>query len=210
MTLPGQPDQPQDPQQPQPGGYVPQQQPYDYGQPQQPPPPADSPPTSQFQQPGQPQYGPDMPARRTAITLPGQSEATPVMAFPVPEVVTIPRHIRVRHVQGLTEAALGDRLNTPLTPDIIESLPEGPDEDSRRTQRFTYVLDATGTDGRRTRGIVRGPDTYGTTAVIAVESARRLVADPAKPGVLAPAQAYHPAAFLDFLRPHGIQWIIEE
>lgn len=58
-------------------------------------------------------WRPGMPARHTAIRLPGQSEATPVMAFPVSEVVTIPRHIRVRHVEGLTEAALGDRLNTP-------------------------------------------------------------------------------------------------
>jgi hypothetical protein len=40
--------------------------------------------------------------------------------------------------------------------------------------------------------------------VIAVESARRLIVDPAKPGVLAPAQAYHPTAFLDLLIPHGI------
>ncbi|GAA2143822.1 saccharopine dehydrogenase [Glycomyces algeriensis] len=150
-----------------------------------------------------------MPARHTAITLPGHSEATPVMAFPVSEVVTIPRHIRLRHVEGLTEAALGDQLNAPLTPEIIESLPEGPDEDSRRAQRFTYVLDAVSTDGRRVRGIVQGPDTYGTTAVIAVESARRLIADPAKPGVLAPAQAFQPIAFLDFLIPHGIQWNVE-
>jgi short subunit dehydrogenase-like uncharacterized protein len=155
-------------------------------------------------------WRPGMPARHTAIRLPGRSEATPVMAFPVPEVVTIPRHIPVRHVEGLAEAALGDRLNIPLTPEIIESLPEGPDEDSRRSQRFTYVLDATSTDGRRARGIVQGPDTYGTTAVIAVESARRLIADPAKPGVLAPAQAYHPTAFLDFLIPHGIQRTIED
>ncbi|MEO3806023.1 saccharopine dehydrogenase NADP-binding domain-containing protein [Nonomuraea sp. B1E8] len=151
-----------------------------------------------------------MPARHTTIRLPGQSEETPVMAFPVSEVVTIPRHIRVRHVQGLTEAALGDQLNTPLTSEIIDNLPEGPDEDSRRTQHFTYVIDATSADGRRARGIVQGPDTYGTTAVIAVESARRSIADPAKPGVLAPAQAFHPAAFLDFLIPHGVQWIIED
>jgi short subunit dehydrogenase-like uncharacterized protein len=155
-------------------------------------------------------WRPAMLARHTAIRLPGQSDATPVMAFPVSEVVTIPRHIRVRHVEGLTEAALGDRLNAPLTPEIIESLPEGPDEESRRTQRFTYVIDATGIDGRRARGIVQGFDTYGTTAVIAVESARRLLADPAKPGVLAPAQAYQPTAFLDFLVPHGIRWIIED
>ncbi|MGW0810334.1 saccharopine dehydrogenase family protein [Nonomuraea sp. NPDC002799] len=151
-----------------------------------------------------------VPARHTSIRLPGESEATPVMAFPVSEVVTIPRHVPLRHVEGLTEAALGDQLNAPLTPEIIESLPEGPDEDSRRTQHFTYVLDATSTDGRRTRGIVQGPDTYGTTAVIAVESARRLIADPAKPGVLAPAQAFEPTAFLDFLVPYGIQWTVEE
>ncbi|NUR85953.1 MAG: NAD(P)H-binding protein [Nonomuraea sp.] len=143
-----------------------------------------------------------VPARHAAIRLPGRSEATPVMAFPVPEVVTIPRHLR--------EAALGDRLNVPLTPEIIDSLPEGPDEDSRRTQRFTYVIDATGTGGRRARGVVQGPDTYGTTAVIAVESARRLVAEPAEPGVLAPAQAFQATAFLDFLVPYGIRWTVED
>jgi hypothetical protein len=44
----------------------------------------------------------------------------------------------------------------------------------------------------------------------AVESARRLIADPAKPGALAPAQAYHSTAFLDFLIPHGIQWTVED
>ncbi len=151
-----------------------------------------------------------VPGRRTAITLPGHAEATPVTAFPVPEVVTIPRHLSLRHVEGLTEAALGDRLNAPLTPEAIASLPEGPDEDGRRTQRFTYVLDATGTDGRRVRGIVQGADTYGTTAVIAVESVRRLVAEPAGPGALAPAQAFDPTAFLDFLIPYGVQWRIED
>lgn len=128
----------------------------------------------------------------------------------MPEVVTIPRHVRVRRVEGVTEAALGDRLNMPLTPQLIDSLPEGPDEDSRRGQRFTYVLDATAAGGRRARGVVQGPDTYGTTAVIAVEGARRLIADPAAPGVLAPAQAYDPAGFLDFLAPHGIRWSVED
>lgn len=150
------------------------------------------------------------PARRTEIRLPGQPEPIPVMAFPVAEVVTIPRHVRVRHVEGLTEAALGDQLNSPITLELIDGLPEGPDADSRRAQRFTYVLDAVAAGGRRARGVVHGPDTYGTTAVIAVESARRLVADPAGPGVLAPAQAYDPAAFLDALAPHGIRWSVED
>jgi short subunit dehydrogenase-like uncharacterized protein len=151
----------------------------------------------------------DRPARHSAITLPGESEATPVVKFALPEVVTIPRHVRVRHIEGLAEAALSDRLKTPITPEIIDGLPEGPTEEGRRAQRFTYVIDALGADGRRARGIVRGRDTYGSTAVIAVESARRLAAEPAKPGVLAPAQAFDPAGFLASLIPYGIHWTRE-
>lgn len=66
----------------------------------------------------------------------------------------------------------------------------------------------TTTDGLRCRGVVRG-DTYGTTATIAVEAARRLVARPPKPGVLAAAQAFDPADFLDFLGSHELRWTID-
>ncbi|MFB9681925.1 hypothetical protein [Streptosporangium vulgare] len=128
--------------------------------------------------------------------------------FPLPEVVTVPRHVKVRRVRGLTEATLGARLSTPLDPAVIDGLPEGPTEQARRTQLFTYVTDALATDGRRGRGVVEGRDTYGTTAVIAVESARRLAAGYARPGVLALAQAYDASGFLDFLAPHGIRWTI--
>ena len=72
------------------------------------------------------------------------------------------------------------------------------------------TIDATGANGRKLRGVVQGPDTYGTTAVIAAESAMRL-ASPAKgkAGVLTPAQAFQPVDFLAALAPHGIQWRIE-
>jgi len=123
-------------------------------------------------------------------------------------VVTIPRHTEVRHVESHVDATVGAQLDTPLTPQIIDSLPEGPTEEDRRTQRFTYLIDAVSRDGRAARGMVQGRDTYGITAVIAVEAARRLVADGAKPGVLAPAQAYDPTSFLTFLAPHGISWTI--
>ncbi|MEV4567902.1 saccharopine dehydrogenase NADP-binding domain-containing protein [Nonomuraea sp. NPDC049419] len=146
---------------------------------------------------------------RGEVRLPGRAEATAVAAFPVPEVVTIPRHVPVGRVAGMTEAALGERLNSPLTPEMIDGLPDGPDAASRRAQRFTYVLDATGADGRRARGVVRGSDTYGTTAVIAVESARRLAAGHAGAGVLAPGQALPPEGFLDFLGAYGVRWSIE-
>ncbi|MER5645570.1 saccharopine dehydrogenase NADP-binding domain-containing protein [Streptosporangium sp. NPDC002524] len=151
-----------------------------------------------------------LPARHTSIILLGGSEAVPVATFPLPEVVTIPRHVQVRHVEGLVEAALSAQLSDPIDPEIIARLPEGPTEEGRRTQRFTYVIDAVAADGRHGRGVVEGPDTYGTTAVIAVESARRLVTDPAKPGVLTPAQAYDATGFLNFLVPHGVHWTIEE
>ena len=148
------------------------------------------------------------PARHVLVTLPGASQPTAMVKFPLSEVVTIPHHVQVRHVESLAEAALSARLSAPLTPEIINTLPEGPTEEDRRTQRFTYLVDVTGGNGQRSRGAVQGPDTYGTTAVIAVEAARRLVTDGAKPGVLTPAQAYDPTSFLSFLAPHGISWTI--
>ena len=58
-------------------------------------------------------------------------------------------------------------------------------------------------------GVVSGPDTYGATAVIAVESARQLADQDTKPGVLAPAQAFDPVGFLDFLTRCQASWSIE-
>lgn len=148
------------------------------------------------------------PARHALVTLPGAPQPTEVVKCPLSEVVTIPRHLAVRHVESLVDAAVGAQLGIPLTPQIIDSLPEGPTEEARRTQRFTYLIDAVGGDGQSARGILQGHDTYGITAVIAVEAARRLVADGAEPGVLAPAQAYDPTSFLAFLAPRGISWTI--
>ncbi|EWM18680.1 trans-acting enoyl reductase family protein [Kutzneria sp. 744] len=146
-----------------------------------------------------------LPARNTSIVLPGASEPTEMAKFPLPEVVTIPRHVRVGHVEGLAEAALVARLSTSVPPELIDTLPEGPTPEARLSQRFTYVFDATTPDGRGLRGLVQGVDTYGTTATIAVEAARRLIADDAKPGVLAPAQAFEAA---DFLSAVGLSWSI--
>lgn len=151
-----------------------------------------------------------IPTRRASITLPGDTQPTPVAALPLSEVVTIPRHVTVRYVESLVDATLRARLSTPLTAQMIDGLPEGPSDDARATQRFIYLVDATGPGGEHLRGIVRGPDTYGTTAVIAVEAAHRLVAADAQHGVLAPAQAFDPASFLDFLGHHGITWAITD
>ncbi|MEU6641782.1 hypothetical protein ABZ863_04465 [Saccharomonospora sp. NPDC046836] len=68
----------------------------------------------------------------------------------------------------------------------------------------------TGLAGNRTHGTIRGRDTYGTTAVIAVEAATRLATGDTKSGVLAAAQAFDPAGFLDTLADHGLDWTIQE
>lgn len=146
---------------------------------------------------------------RTSITFPESSEPSPVVQFPAPEVVTIPRHVRARRVEGVTDEGLVAAFRA-VTPQLVEAMPgEGPPEERRRAARFTIVADAAG-GGRCVRGVVQGVDMYGTTAVTAIEGARRLVASGAAAGVLAPAQAYDAAGFLDFLAPHGVSWTIED
>jgi len=132
-----------------------------------------------------------------------------VARFPLQEVVSVPRHVRVRRVQSVAEAELVARLSTPISPELIDSFPEGPTSKDRQSQRFTIVIDAIGADGRAGRGVVQGTDTYGTTAVIAVEAVHRLVSGKAPSGVVAPAQAFEPADFLDTLAAAGVSWSIE-
>jgi short subunit dehydrogenase-like uncharacterized protein len=83
-------------------------------------------------------------------------------------------------------------------------LPDGPDAHARRRQRFRYTVDVALAEGARRTAVVEGPDTYGSTAVITVESARRLVDDGVPGGVLAPAEAFDPAEPLAFLSGHGV------
>lgn len=148
----------------------------------------------------------DVPSTRTSVTFPGDVAPSPVVRFAMPEIATIPRHVRARHVEGVSDAALA-ALFTALTPEMVESMPEGPPEEARRNVRFLLVADVDGRSGSA-RGVVEGNDTYGTTAVVAVELARRLAAFGAASGVLAPAQAVDAAGFLDALAPHGVHWSV--
>ncbi len=141
------------------------------------------------------------PARHTAVTLPDAPRPTDVVKCPLSEVVTIPRHIPVGHVESHVDAVVAAQLDTPLTPGIIDSLPEGPTEEDRRTQRFTYLIDAVSRDGQSARGVVRGHDTYGITAVIAVEAARRLAADGATTRRARPGTGIRPDQLPHLPRP---------
>jgi len=149
-----------------------------------------------------------LPARRSTVTLP-DGRSVDVAGLPLCEVITIPRHVQVGYVEGVVEASLKAALGRPIPTELIQNLPEGPTELDRNRQRFTYVLDAVDPEGKPTRGVIQGTDTYGTTAVVAVEAARRLAAGESKPGVLAPAQAFDATGFLEALSHHGLSWTID-
>ncbi|TDC73088.1 saccharopine dehydrogenase NADP-binding domain-containing protein [Actinomadura sp. 7K507] len=140
--------------------------------------------------------------RLASLAFPGRGPV-PVSRFALPEVVSVPRHIRAGHVQGFVEADLAARFSGAVPDDAVDAFPEGPDADARQRQRWAVVVTATTPDGRRATGSAEGPDTYGTTAAIAAEGAFRLAGTP---GVRAPAEVLPPAAFLDALAPHGITW----
>ena len=134
----------------------------------------------------------------------------------------MPRHTRTRRVTSLITtttmvpvAALAPAV-TALTPPLglvlrtpvraladaaIDRFPEGPSEEQRRRSRFTVVALALGEGGTTGRGVVRGGDVYSLTATCAVQAAS-LLADEGydRTGVLSPASAFDPPAFLDFLR----------
>ena len=149
--------------------------------------------------------------------------------YPAGETITVPRHVDVdsmrvvidlRSLLGVSLGPLsapamtagGLLMATPArgaVSKLIERLPEGPSERGREAVRYTIVCDVEHEGGTR-RGILRGPDIYGTTAVILAEGATRM-ADPGYElnGALAPAQAFDPASFLACLEPFGVAVEIE-
>jgi short subunit dehydrogenase-like uncharacterized protein len=139
------------------------------------------------------------------IIPPGESQAVPVTAFALPGVVTIPRHVRTKRVRSAIRSEVAARFSA-LTPDIVETISDTIDADTRRAGRWLMMAEATGPDGTTARGYVTGSDGYRLTAVIAVEAARRLATDGARAGALAPAEAFDAADFLDFLAPEGTTW----
>jgi short subunit dehydrogenase-like uncharacterized protein len=151
------------------------------------------------------EWGPAAQANRSSINAPGEPAPIPVVGFALPGVVTVPRHTRARRVTSVLRAELAD-VFTGITAEMVDSMPEGPDEDVRRAGRWMMLAEAIGSG--QAVGCVKGVDAYGTTAVIAVEGAHRLIVGRAKPGVLAPSEAFDPAGFLDVLAPFGVTWSV--
>jgi short subunit dehydrogenase-like uncharacterized protein len=141
--------------------------------------------------------------------FPGATEAVRVGKAALPPVVTVPRHVPVRRMEGLLGGSF-EALMGGIDPAVIDSLPEGPDDQQRRMGKWTICVEAVNSAGHAVFGEVEGTDGYGKTAMIAVEAARRLVVGGAKAGVLAPSQAFDPESFLGFLSGRGVRWQVTE
>lgn len=142
------------------------------------------------------------------------------ISFPSAEVVTVPAHIEVQDVQAwLAVAPRWARLVAALMPviDVLLRTPLGtltalsfrylappPPAALAGPARFAVQVEAR--RGARERNwTARGRDPYGLTGDIAAYVAGRLLsADFAGRGVLAPAQALAPEAFLEWLAGRGV------
>lgn len=151
-----------------------------------------------------------------------------MLRYPAGEQVTVPRHVETAQVRTLLNGMvvpqrlmplavaasplLGVAMRTPLrrvTGALVRRLPAAPSEKDRKAARFTISCEARGRAGAR-RGIVRGGDVYGLTAVSLAHGAL-LCADPAyeRSGALAPAQAFDPTEFFAALADFGVSFEIE-
>jgi len=158
----------------------------------------------------------------------GEIGVQPVARYPSGEVVTVPRHVdTARVVARITARTFAPhprlaRAVPVLTPlagllfgapllrrpldKLIDRMPSGPPEEARRAVAFTIVVDAIPVDGAPARrGVLRGNDIYGITAVTTSHAAV-LMSAPGydRAGALAPAQAFDARAFLDALGEHGV------
>jgi short subunit dehydrogenase-like uncharacterized protein len=122
------------------------------------------------------------------------------------EPISVPRHVQVSHVQGFVETELAQRFSDAIPDNAIRAMPEGPSDDARRDQRWAIVVEAATVDGGRARAMAEGPDTYGTTAVIAAQGALQMAGTP---GCRAPAESFRAAEFLECLAAYGITWKID-
>ena len=148
------------------------------------------------------------------------------VSFPSAEVITIPRHVAAREVRAyLALPRIAARIlsasgfavqglaRSPLSTMLRQWLgdgTDGPDEATRRRDTFHVLVEARGTRRGKPAGqrvLLRGRDPYGLTAAIARQGAMWMATQRLeRRGVLAPAVAFKPKAFLDALAPEGLSY----
>jgi short subunit dehydrogenase-like uncharacterized protein len=141
-----------------------------------------------------------------------------VARWPGGEVLSVPRHTGARSVAvflAMPKAAAAvfrsPRLTALLQPVgriLVGQGTGGPSDGARGRARFLVVAEARAA-GDTVRCVVEGHDVYGVTAAACAEAAQRLaVAGEHPAGVLAPAEAFDPAGFLDSLSTY-LSWRLE-
>lgn len=125
-----------------------------------------------------------------------------------PELAAIRRHVIGRLVESTVNMDLVAGMAA-MTDEVVNSLPVGPPEESRRASRFTILAEAQSGNGEQIRGYVSGNDVYNSTATIVVEAAIQLANGRAPKGAVSPSEAFDAASFLDALKQIGIKWSVE-
>lgn len=173
----------------------------------------------------------ETPAKVTRrVEFPAPVGRVTAVSFPSAEVITIPRHITARAVRTfMSVPPIAARLASTVAP-IVQTLMQsplaqlatywigsgtaGPDEQTRAQDAFFIAVDVRGVragSARHRRVLVRGRDPYGLTAVIAAHGAVLMCEDGYdRSGVLPPAAAFEPRAFLDHLRQFGLTYQTEQ
>jgi short subunit dehydrogenase-like uncharacterized protein len=151
-----------------------------------------------------------------------------MLRYPAGEQITVPKHVETARVRTLLNGmvgpsrlmplvtaatpVLGLAMRTPLrrtTGALIRRLPAAPGE--RQRAASTFVVECEARAGSRSRrGVVRGTDVYGLTAVSLAQGAQ-LCTDPSfdRSGALAPAQAFDPGSFLGALAGFGLTYEVD-
>jgi acetylornithine deacetylase/succinyl-diaminopimelate desuccinylase-like protein len=118
--------------------------------------------------------------------------------YPLPEAVTVPRHIDTPSVRTLMTSSTLEEIFSTRAPD-----PSQVSDDQRASSRFLVVATASDANTER-RSSARGRDIYAVTAPIIVEAAARLISSK-HAGALAPSEAFDARDFLASLEPHGLE-----
>lgn len=169
----------------------------------------------------------EMPGQHvTTIDLPEPVGRVSAVSIPSAEVITIPRHVQAREVRvflavppvaarvvsagARAMAALARSPLSALAARLIGADGDGPNEATRRRDVFHIAVDARGTRRGKAvcqRVLLRGRDPYGLTAAIARQGALLLANGRARRrGVLPPAMAFDPRAFLDGLQSEQLSY----
>jgi short subunit dehydrogenase-like uncharacterized protein len=138
------------------------------------------------------------------VALRAPFENTRAFSAPSPELVTIPRHVRVRTLRTFLASKragwmpvlargvpIASKLATPFVRQLLEQrLGPGPSREKLALARFQIVADARSVDGKRRRRVtVTGSDIYRFSAALLADAAIRLRdASPAPEGLIAPSQ----------------------